>query len=361
MTSKIRVAMLGVEHPHSNFWQAAVRASEHTELSGVYSDTPGLAQAWAEKFGHRATDDLSGLIERSDAVMICTVTTRHADLIELAAARGKKILCEKPLATSVADLDRIERAVTASGVFFMQSFPKRFDPVNQEIKRVIDGGRLGPVHFVRIRHGHPVGVVNPAFADSWFVDPALGGFGALLDEGCHACDFARWLFGEPESVVGTISDTSLKLRVEDLGVATFRFANGMIADISSSWGFVAAENSVEIYGTRGAIVLSGVDLGSRDITQSGFLKVYSLEDTGEADDDHVATVARRWTVSPIVPQFKLDTPTFHQNVAQTFIDCIVHDKPAPCTLKDGRRAVEMVLAAYESNATGRREPLPPTR
>jgi predicted dehydrogenase len=361
MTQKIRIAILGVEQPHADFWQAEIRASPHAELVGVYSDTPGLAQERALKFGYRATDDLVGLVDSADAVAICSVTSRHADLIELAAGRGKKILVEKPLATSPEHLDRIERAVNKAGVFFMQGFPKRYDPVNHEIRRLVLDGRLGPVHLVRVRHGHPVGIVNPSFAQTWFTDPQQAGGGALLDEGVHACDFIRWIFGDPESVVCMASNVNLGLRVEDVAVAAFRFGNGLLAEVTSSWGFVGAENSVEIYGSRGAIVLSGVDLGSRDLTEAGFLKIYTLDDVGEPDDDHVATVAKRWTISPIVPQFKRDTPTFHRNVARTFIDCIVNERPAPCTLADGRRAVEMVLAAYASNASGRRESLPATR
>lgn len=361
MTNKIRVALLGVEQPHADFWQAAIRASAHAELIGVYSDTPSLARQSAEKFGYLATDDLPGLIEASDAVAICSVTTRHADLIEMAAGKGKKILCEKPLATSTAHLDRIERAITDSGVFFMQGFPKRYDPVNHEIKRVVDGGRLGPAHLVRVRHGHAFGVMNPVFAETWFADPELNGFGALLDEGCHACDFLRWLFGEPESVICMTSDASLRLRVDDVGVAIFRFPNGMLAEVASSWSFVGAENSIEIFCTRGSIVVSGVDLGSRDLTDSGFLKVYALDDAGQAGGHDLAPKAKRWDILPIVPQFKIDTAQFHQNVARTFIDCVVNNRAAPCTLKDGRRAVEMMLTAYKSNATGRREPMPPAR
>ncbi|MBP8295281.1 MAG: Gfo/Idh/MocA family oxidoreductase [Burkholderiales bacterium] len=361
MSSRIRIALLGVEQPHANFWQAAIRGSPHAEVAGVYSDTPGLAASFAEKYGFAATGDLPALIDAADAVAICSVTTRHADLIEMAAAKGRKILCEKPLATSIAHLDRIERAVADAGVFFMQGFPKRYDPVNHEIKRIVDSGRLGPIHCVRVRHGHPVGVINPAFAQSWFTDPALGGFGALLDEGCHACDFLRWLFGEPESVICMTAGESLGLRVEDVGIAVYRFPGGLLAEVASSWGFIGAENSIEIFGSRGAIVVSGVDLGSRDLTEGGYLKIYALDEAGQAGADHLAPKAKRWTISPIVPQFKADTEVFHQNVAKTFIDCIVNNKPAPCTLKDGRRAVEMVLAAYQSHASGRREPMPPPR
>ncbi|MBK7470160.1 MAG: Gfo/Idh/MocA family oxidoreductase [Betaproteobacteria bacterium] len=237
MSSRIRIALLGVEQPHANFWQAAIRGSPHAEVAGVYSDTPGLAASFAEKYGFAATGDLPALIDAADAVAICSVTTRHADLIEMAAAKGRKILCEKPLATSIAHLDRIERAVADAGVFFMQGFPKRYDPVNHEIKRIVDSGRLGPIHCVRVRHGHPVGVINPAFAQSWFTDPALGGFGALLDEGCHACDFLRWLFGEPESVICMTAGESLGLRVEDVGIAVYRFPGGLLRGGRVQLGF----------------------------------------------------------------------------------------------------------------------------
>lgn len=351
----IKVALLGLEHPHADFWQAAFKRPPDTTLVGVWAPTPGLAKTKGEKFGCSAWDDLEALVNASDAVAICSVTTQHAELIEFAARRGKKILCEKPLATTIADCDRIDAVLRETGAFYMQGFPKRFDPVNHEVRRIVDSGDLGHISLVRIRHGHPVAVTNPNFSNTWFVRPDAGGGGALLDEGVHGADFIRWLFGEPALVTCVMSDSAQQLGVEDVATAIYQFANGMIAELTSAWHFLGAENSVEIYGTNGAIVLSGVDLGSRDLTESGFLKYFILPDVVETGGDPLGPMDRQWTIADIVPQFKRDTEVFHRNVADAFIDALINDKAPPITILDGRRAVEMILAAYQAAESGKTE------
>lgn len=355
--AEINVALLGVEQPHADFWQVVFRGSELCNFLGAWSATPGLAAQKAQKFGYKAWDDRDALIDAADAVAICSVTSDHAELIEQAAEKGKKILCEKPIAFSVDHCDRIQAVLERTGAYYMQGFPKRFDPINHEIRRLIETGGLGQVTMVRVRHGHPVGMLNPNFRDTWFADPAQGGGGALLDEGVHAADFLRWMFGEPESVMCFMTDTAQNLKVEDTAIAIYRYSDGLIAEVSSCWHFMAAENSIEIFGTNGSVVLSGVDLGSRDLTESAYLKHYFHPQDQDPAADPLGPTDRVWTVSDIVPQFKIDTEVFHQNVARAFIEAISEGREPPVTVVDGRRAVEMILAAYKSAQTGRAEPV----
>ena len=80
--------------------------------------------------------------------------------------------------------------------------------------------------------------------------------------------FLCWLFGLPESVIATISSAVLGLGVEDTGLAVFHWADGLVAELASSFLFAAADSSIEVYGTEGTLLVSGVDLASRDITES---------------------------------------------------------------------------------------------
>lgn len=353
--SKFKIALLGLEQPHADFWQVAFRNSPHCEFAGAWSQTPGLAQQKAEQFGYRAWEDRSALIDTVDAVAICSVTSQHLELIEEAATKGKKILCEKPLATTIEHCAAIQSVIERTGAFYMQGFPKRFDPINHEISRIITEGGLGQITMVRVRHGHPVGMLNPEFDKTWFVDPVKGGGGALLDEGVHGADFLRWMFGEPESVICFTSDAGLPIPVEDTAIAVYRYANGLLAELSSCWHFMAAQNSIEVFGTRGSIVVSGVDLGSRDLTETEFLKYYIHPSQEKDTVDPLGPKDREWAVSDIVPQFKIDTEVFHRNVAQNFIDAIAAGGEPPVTVVDGRRAVEMILAAYDSAKSGKVE------
>jgi len=343
MTQQIRVAILSFAHYHANFWAEAFRDSPLAAFVGIWDDNAARGKEAANRFGVPFWPELSPLLETCEAVGITSETVRHAPLIEAAASQGCHILCEKPLATTLEDAEKISGIVEKTGVLFMQSFPKRFDPVNHELRRTIQQGELGRIILARVRHGHFHGL-DPHFITQWYVDPALGGGGALLDEGIHGADLIRWLFGEPERVTAMTSDAALGLRVEDVAVAVFRFRNGLLAELSTSCGFVAGDNSVEVYGTSGTAVVSGVDLASRDITPEAFLKIYR---SGQAE--------RRWDVSSIVPRFK--TGGFHQQNPLNFLEAISRGAPPPVTLEDGQRALAMILAAYRSAQTGQTQPI----
>jgi len=142
-------------------------------------------------------------------------------LIEAAANKGKAILCEKPIAHTETDCGAIAEIIERCAVTFMQSFPKRFDPINHEIHRILTSEKIGAVTMVRVRHGHNHGTLTPGFSDGWFADPELSGGGTLIDAGIHAIDFLRWTFGHPESVSATISSARLGLKVEDSALAIF--------------------------------------------------------------------------------------------------------------------------------------------
>lgn len=218
----------------------------------------------------------------------------------------------------------------------MQSFPKRFDPVNREIANLVASGAIGRVSLCRIRHGHGHGM-DENFRRAWFVDPTKSGGGTLLDEGIHAADFLRFLLGEPYAVSAAISSAVLGLLVEDTSAAIFHYRSGALAEVATGWCFAAADDSVEIYGTEGTILLSGVDLASRETREAGFLRVFIR--------------GRGWSTSPIVPHFK--TGIFHEWVAWAFVDALVAGAPMPVTVDDGWRASAMIEAAYRAAQSGR--------
>jgi predicted dehydrogenase len=337
----VRIGIVSFAHYHANFWAEVFRNSADADLVAIWDDDTARGEAAAQQYATRFEPELDALLAACDAIALCSATADHAALIERAAGAGCHILCEKPLATTLAECDRIEAAVRSAGVTFMQSFPKRFDPVNHELRRLVRDGELGKIILMRVRHGHLYGL-GPSHGMAWAEDPKLAGGGALLDEGVHGADFIRWMFGEPESVMAMVSHVALGLPLENLGLAVFRYPDGLLCELAASTTFAAGDNSVEVFGTKGAAVLSGVDLASRDVTESGFLKVCRL-DGGE----------RRWQISPIVPRFK--TGGFHQQNALQFLQALGEGTPPPITLADGRGALAMILAAYRSARSGRIE------
>ena len=339
MSARPRIGVLSFAHYHANFWSEVF--AKQGVLEGVWDDDAARGREAASRFGVEHTPDLDGLLERCTAVAICSETVNHRALIEKAAARKIAVLCEKPLGTSVDDCEQIASVVARAGIPFMQSFPKRFDPVSHWLRSLVDDHTLGTITLVRIRHGHFYGLQDD-FRDRWYVDPAKSGGGALLDEGVHGADLLAWLFGTPDSVTAMISDAALKLPVEDLGVATYRWKNGLIAELASSFTFAAADASIELYGTKGTALVSGVDLASKEITGDRFVRLYLT-----------AQRERSWQIVDLVPRFRIGE--FHHQNAIAFVDSLERGVAPPITINDGVRAVKMIMAAYRAAATGRQQ------
>ena len=341
MTGGIRIALLGVQHYHANFWANAIKQSDKAELAGLWDADPTIAAAFATEHGTERWRDLPALLDACDAVAICSTTVEHKALIKQAAEAGKAILCEKPLGISEADGLEIRDVLQRTGAVFMQSFPKRFDPVTQAIKECVDSGDLGQITMVRVRHGHSHGL-NEEFKSAWFVDPAKSGGGTLLDEGVHAADFLRLVFGEPESVSAMISSATLTLPVEDTALESFFYPNGLIAEVATSWCFAAADASIEVYGTNGTVLVSGVDIASRPKRERDFMQIFRRDGTGGD-----------WQSLDLVPHFK--TGVFHEHVAWAFIDALAQGGAMPTGVDDGLRAFAMIDAAYNAARTGVRQ------
>ncbi|GMU70546.1 MAG: Gfo/Idh/MocA family oxidoreductase [Burkholderiales bacterium] len=331
-----RVGVLSFAHYHANFW-SEVFASRGV-LSGIWDDDAARGSEAAARFGTRFEASLDALLERCDAVAVCSETARHAALVDAASARGRAILCEKPLGTGLGDAEAIARIVASRRTWFMQSFPKRFDPATARLREAVAGGELGRITLARIRHGHFYGLA-PDFAKAWYARRALAGGGALLDEGVHAADLLALLFGSPSSVVALTSRAALSLEVEDLGLAVFRWPDGMLGEIASSFTYAAADASIELYGTRGTMLVSAVDLASRDITSGACLRRF-LSDSPE----------RRWETLDIVPRFKQGE--FHHQNAIAFVEALERGHPPPIGIEAGVAAARMIDAAYRAAESG---------
>ena len=334
-SAPIRIGIIGFAHYHANFWAAAFNDDPRVRLHAVWDADATRAADAAHRFATARSESVEALLADVDAVAITTETADHAHWIAVAAEASAPILCEKPLAATRCQADSIARILGTSGVPFMQSFPKRFDPVNRALKEVLERGDLGEVRLVRVRHGHAHGR-DPAFTAGWWTDPTRSGGGTLLDEGIHAADFLRWLFGDPLSVSATLGQ-GRGLRVEDTALAVFRWADGMIGEIATSWDFHAADTSVEIYGTKGTALLSGVDLASKAARTTGHLRISCGGDT-------------RFVELPVTPGFL--SGRFHHASATAFVDALLDGTVPPIGYREARGALDMIFAAYRAANLG---------
>jgi predicted dehydrogenase len=260
----IRVGMISWAHVHAEFRAKALLEEPDVQIVAVADADEARGRDAARRFGAVAfTRDWRSLIDRDDLdlVMVHSENAEHVEPVVAAAEAGLDVFCEKPIATSVADAERMVEAIDHAGVDGTAAFVSRFSQEATRAKAIVDSGVLGEIATARAVIGL-AGIAEigcPPEMAAWMEDPVLGGGGAWIDEGTHAVDLLRWLVGDVEQVSAMIA-TRVKsgLAVEDVGSALLRFRNGALGDVATSWSLaidLGMRNVIELYGSRGALFL----------------------------------------------------------------------------------------------------------
>ncbi|MHB9132396.1 MAG: Gfo/Idh/MocA family protein [Armatimonadota bacterium] len=340
----INIGVLGFAHGHVNGYLGTWR--EHPEygvtaVAGWDHDANRLKQA-VDQYGFAGIDSVKALLARPDiqAVVIASETAYHADLVEQAAAAGKAIVLQKPLALTLPEADRIVAAVQQYAVPFTMAWQMRTDPQNIQMKALLASGIFGKVYSVRRRHGLSMHL-NPDFANTWHVKPELNR-DIWADDAAHPIDFIHWLLGVPGSVTAEIVTMANQWMPMDNGVALYRYPAGPLVEVCCSFTCVAAENTTEIFAEKGAIIQSFGDVpgcvAPRQEGQSG-LKWYLADE-------------KAWTYSDI------PSPVGHWErilgLSQPIAEFLNGTRGPIATAEEARTTLRMVLATYVSVREGRR-------
>jgi predicted dehydrogenase len=349
MKDRIGIGILSHAHGHANTYCREMVGFDDVELVASWDDNVERGQQAAQAFGLEYRPDVDDVIHdpRVDAVIVTTETNRHAEYVERAAAAGKHILCQKPMATTLDDCDRIIAAVNVHGVKFSMAFQMRHDPVNLQIKKLLDDGAVGQVAVVRRRHAINV-LLNPSFVHGptrWHLDP-VANIGMFFDDATHAADWFYWMLGDARSVIAEIDSVVTNVSPDDNGLAVYRFGGGEIGILLNSSTTVAAVSTTEIYGTEGTLIQDYGDGPATSVPRPADAAPLRLIRRGE----------NRWT------EFKLPIPNGQGDriaaVPRPFIDYVRGLTDESISADEGRKSVEMVLAAYQSMQEGRRIDLP---
>ncbi len=265
MTSPLGVALVGCAHTmHAWAYARALSASPSARLVGVFDQDPLLAAPIERDFGARYYDDAAELLSQPavDAAVVCSATVEHLDLVEIAAAHGCHVLCEKPIATTLEDARRMIAVCADAGVQLQVAFVTRFLPLIQEVRASLESGELGDVFaMVAGNRGRPP--LPPQYPE-WITNPALAGGGALLDHSVHLTDIMRHLSGrEVVTVAAEVDSLMWDCGVDDIALMSLVFDNGMVGSVDPSWS-VPSDNpwdydfSLHIVGTQGSLMIDDV-------------------------------------------------------------------------------------------------------
>jgi predicted dehydrogenase len=347
----IKIAVLGFAHSHVSTYCEEWRKRPEIGIivaAGYDQDSKRLEKA-AHTFGLQPYADLDELLALPDiqAVVIGSETSLHAELVERAAAAGKAIVLQKPIALTIAEADRIVYAVRRFNVPFTMAWQMRVDPQNEQIKKWLDSGELGKVFMVRRRHGLNMGL-SADFADSWHVDPASNR-DIWADDASHPIDFIHWLLGVPATVTAEIESLYNPRIPMDNGVALFRYAEGPLAEVCCSFTCTGSENTTEIICEKGTIVQNYGDNPSCNAPRpdnAPGLKLFSA-------------ATKSWTFS------ELASPPNHSHRIRGLavpLAEFLHGRRGPIsTAEEGKTSLRMLLACYVSAREGSRVALTDAR
>jgi len=342
---EVRVGILGFAHGHVGMYCAKWR--EHPEfgvrvVAGWDHDTARAAEN-CKKHGLEAAPAAEALLGRRDisAVVITAETSLHAELVEQAAAAGKAIVLQKPIALTLEEAGRIVAAVKRAGVPFTLAWQMRVDPHNLQIKSLLAGGQFGRVFMLRRRHCLPTQQWKD-FDKAWHVQPALNR-DIFADDAAHAIDFIYWLLGMPVSVIAELG-TLLNPRIpNDNAIAVFRYSDGKFAEASCTFVALAGENVTEVVCEHGVIIGNYGDVPSCNVPRppgAGPQLKWFLQETGN------------WTASEL-PEIKSHGERI-SGLAGPLGEFLCGKRPPIATAEEGREVLRMVLACYESAGQGKR-------
>ena len=239
---KLGVALVGLGRlSKGQLAPALAKNSKRCRLAGLVSGHPAKAKAWAQQYGVPARsvydyDNFDRIRDNPDIDVVYVVlpNSMHAEFTIRAAQAGKHVLCEKPMATSVAECDAMIAACKKANRQLAIGYRLHFEPNNLEMVRLAREKVLGPVKIIEAAAGFPIG--DPK---QWRLNKALSGGGSLFDIGIYALQAARYISGEEPSHVSaqmSITDpVKFKPGVDESLSFSLKFPSGIIANCASSY------------------------------------------------------------------------------------------------------------------------------
>ena len=325
----MRWGLIGASTIAEQHMIGAIRAAGG-EVAAVVSTTLARAQEFAEKHDIPAAGTALALIlddASIGAVYISSTNEKHHAQAMAAIAAGKHVLCEKPLAMTVAEAVGMVHAAKVAGVTFATTHHLRCSGSHRAVRDLIRAGTVGQVLSLRLFHA----VHLPASLQGWRINDAGAGGGVIPDITVHDADVARFLLGEdPVSVVAAMTASGMGQGVEDSAMSIWTMPSGAMVMSHESFTHPFAGSGFEVHGTEGSIFARGV------MTQ---LPVGEVE--------LVSAQGRK-----VVP---FPTHNLYVQCVSDFLAAVAGQGAPSATGEDGVASLAVALAVREAARTGQRQ------
>ena len=258
----INLAFLGVAHIHTpSFIKSILERPADFHINAVWDSDPARADIAAGHAQSTAVSDYRDILrdDSVQAVIVCSETSLHLELVEAACAAGKHLFVEKPLGMGAEDAYAMQRAIDAAGVTFQIGHFMRSYPISRQLKAWIDAGALGVITRARhsnVHHGAIGGWFDAGlgwYEDGfmWMTDKALSGCGGFGDLGAHSLDLLMWLLGDVQRVTAQVDRLLGRYDCDEYGEGLMRFKNGAIVSLAAGWVDLARPMPVLVSGAEG--------------------------------------------------------------------------------------------------------------
>lgn len=314
----------------------------YAEIAGYYDFNLQRAQELAKQFGGKAYESVEQLLEDKDidAVSVCTSNDTHAEITVKALEAGKHVLCEKPMATTLEDCERMVEAAEKNNRYLMIGMNQRLAKAHQKAKEIIESGEIGRVVSFKTTFGHggpETWSIDPGI-NSWFFDRKKAAMGAMADLGVHKTDLIQYLTGQYVTAVCAKVVTLDKryangelIGVDDNAFCIYKMNDGVVGTMCASWTYYGAEdNSTIIYATNGIMRIYDDPDYSITIIKKNGEKIYYDIDKIQTNDNQTKS-----------------------GIIDMFADSVENDFEPPISGKSVVPAMRAVFAAIESSNTGK--------
>ncbi len=331
----------------ARFHARALAEVPDARLSALVSRREANARAMAAELGLDCllATDLNAVLARPDvqAIIITTPSGAHLEPAVAAARAGKHVVVEKPLEITSERCDRIIHECDRHGVKLCTIFPSRFGDANRTLKAALDAGRFGRLTLgeTTCKWWRPQSYYDEG---GWKGTKALDGGGALMNQAIHNVDLLLWMIGDATHVSGfTATLAHERIEVEDTAVACLRFANGALGVIQATTSVhPGLPKTIAVHGDRGSVVIEQDDVLHWELTPE------TPEDRAIKERFAQKTGASGGSSNPAAISH-----VGHARQLADFVRAIRTNSAPLVDGREGRKAVAVIEAIYQSAATGR--------
>jgi predicted dehydrogenase len=343
----LRIGIVGCGNIANNHYEAYASLPNAEVVAVCDVDGARAASFAAERSIASSVDSVAALLELGvDAISVCTPHPTHEAVVVEAARKGVHVLCEKPIAISADSARRMNDAAEAAGIRLGVIFQRRFWPAAQRLRAAIDDGRIGAPMLGScsiMMHRDAAYYGSASWRGTWETD----GGGVLMTQGIHYIDLLQWYMGDVVEV-SAMFDTLVfgdHIEVEDVVVATLRFASGALASVHAT---TAADPSL---GARVAVTgLSGVTASVTEFPEGaeGVNDVWAVP----GETSHVDVYATEVGVNVPLDGINASLVPFHTLQIQDFVASVLSGTEPAVSGYEALKSLEIISAIYESSRTG---------